>query len=137
MYHVELTIPYANSVLVPGVFRVEFSITELHGTSMYWGCTVTSYLFRVFSVFILLPRNYTELSCTERALCTSCLFRAFSVFNFLSRNYTELACTTCTRRYRIDSVCFPCLIFYYGIARNFRVITVNGNTLLVPVCFPC
>ena len=95
VYHVELTIPYANSVLVPDVFRVEFFTTELHGIFVYGSRTV-------------IP----------------CLFRVFSVFNFMSRNYTELSCTTCTRRHRIGSVCFPCLIVYRGTARNSRVMSV-------------
>ena len=79
-------------------------MTEFHGIFVYWTCTAIR-----------------------------CLFRVFSVFNFITRNYTELSCTTCTRRHRIDSVCFPCLIFYDGITRNFRLLIMHGNTVFVPL----
>ena len=39
------------------------------------------------------------------------------------------------RQLRVGSGCFPCLIFYDGISRNFRVLNVHGNTVFVPYVF--
>ena len=93
---------HGDIVLIPCVFRVSFSMTELHGIFVHWSCTV-------------IP----------------CLFRVFFVFSFRSRNYTELSCMTYTRRHRNDSVSFPCIIFYDGTARNFRVYCMRVHTQIV------
>ena len=82
---------HGDIVLIPCVFRVSFSMTELHGIFVFWSCTVIPFLFRMFTVFNFRSRNHTELWC----MTTSYWFREFSVSHFQWRNCTELSCTVC------------------------------------------
>ena len=96
---------HGDIVLIPCVFRVSFSMTELHGIFVFWSCTVIPFLFRMFTVFNFRSRNHTELWC----MTTSYWFREFSVSHFQWRNCTELSCTVCacTRKscsFRVCSV---------------------------------
>ena len=43
---------HGDIVLIPCVFRVSFSMTELHGIFVYWSCTVIPCLFRCFPCLI-------------------------------------------------------------------------------------
>ena len=101
---------------------VDYSVGQFHVGSVCFPCGI---------LYDGITRNFRVLIMHGNTVFVPYVFRV----NFLSRKYAELSCTTCTRRHRIDSVRFPCLVVYDEIARKFRVLVVHGNTVFVPYVF--